>query len=139
VSEATLFKSDPAVLVDLGPQPSCWWTEYARRNCGVPEGWVVCIISSAKEDAPEGMCKLTGAVFKGGGWKKRDKTSERVLFVPRFAARDLRNEVAAEKGGCGNCWGRGQENYGWNRDKGEMFRTCPKCEGTGRSGGGRNG
>jgi hypothetical protein len=106
-----------------------------RRKVSGPEDWEVC----AWERIGDG----NDLVVEGGvprllkvGPRKGKKTWRDVPLQKAVVTRDeLEAEGAryeAETGNCGDCYGKGDVFAGWSSAAGTEYRTCGRCNGSGK-------
>ena len=111
------------------------------KERGMPDGWKWNVLKAVGENRERGGVLVVGAVCtatytrgkrKGWpNWSKRDKSTERELFI---AFADYDERVAAwerETGFCSHCDGTGQMTASVSIG-GKTFRPCSKCNATGR-------
>lgn len=112
-----------------------WFTLIARDR-GMPEGWMW---NSSRHI--DGGFLVSGAVctarFQRGprkgavNWSKRDRATEREIFISQadVIARQLRWE--RETGKCHVCQGSTLELAGWSARDGVSKQPCRRCNATG--------
>jgi hypothetical protein len=110
---------------------------------GLPEHWKWFELKRVGELEQDGCGVLVkGAVctatysrgkWKGStNWKKRDRSTEREIFVTRneYEKRCLKWQL--DTGKCAECYGNGQVIKSASVYTGKTYRPCHKCEGTGK-------
>lgn len=123
--------SQPNDLFGAGeskPEPAMppdWINVVARKKLGQPPEWR--------------WCKFEGGVprpRKSGKHKGLPTWRDCVLtkcVVTRAEMNQAKAVYEAETGGCHACAGTGQWYSGWNRDTGNRFKPCPRCNATGKA------
>lgn len=89
----------------------------------------------------KGGTEIKGAVMpdrvvgrKAGSrdWAKRDKKTERTVYLTDRAKAAWMAAWEARTGTCSACVGSGLKWMGWNRTDGDRFAVCPCCNGSGK-------
>lgn len=116
----------------------CLYEEQARRVVGI-DGWRLYAIQAIK---PSGIL-IKGAVctatFKRGprkgqtNWSKRLAETERTVCFSVAEVDAFRAEWERETGKCNECTGTKQTLARWSSTEGTTYRTCRRCNGTGRA------
>lgn len=111
---------------------------YAQEVLGMPAEWEWFEITCCEEDAPKGFFRITGAIAPmmkrkpRRDWPKRDKKSERKLFIA-FAEYEAWEEARGERlDECPPCSGTGQVFASWNYLTGTATRDCERCGTSGK-------
>lgn len=77
------------------------------------------------------------AKFKSGPRKGRPNyrtaINRRTFAVTIDKGAEWERDYVAETGNCLTCTGTGQEWRGWNRETGNKYRPCGKCQATGKA------
>lgn len=112
-------------------------SEQASRLVGLP-GWTGYRFECVKPDT----ILVTGAVcavpFKSGprkgtkNWAKRDRSTDRTIAISGESRRAFETQWENETGLCHRCTGTGHRCVGWGEKDGDRYRTCPRCQGSGR-------
>lgn len=104
---------------------------------GMPTGWRWCSWSCAKEHAPDGYHRITGAVPIGvitkGKSKGRPKWPKELQthFISQQEIDALILDLEKRRGHCWECRGFGKEQCRIPAIDDSSFRTCGRCKGTG--------
>jgi hypothetical protein len=106
--------------------------QYAQERHGTPEGWRWVQADASPDAAPDGVIRIEGAVYPKGKWSKRDKDTERVLWVNEADFHAWEREKADAAGTCHACWGEREEFASWSKAEGTKMRPCSVCRGTGK-------
>lgn len=110
---------------------------YLRDRFGVPEAWRWVELDRSDDAAPAGFGRVRGAVCPnrrdgGPAWDRRDRATERTLFIEFSDWARWEESLALSRGVCRQCWGSGQEFAGWSKAEGRKTRTCGRCGGSGK-------
>lgn len=121
--------------------PRSFLTEIAREKTGMGEDWHVGVIDCPDAEhghLPSNRIRLTGWCvprLEGGeiAWKYKDPKTRRKTTVTVQEVHEWKQAWEARTGLCSCCHPdrRGEEWVGWTKDEGSLFRTCPRCNGTG--------
>lgn len=109
---------------------------YVRERDSLNPGWQWSEVSSAPDIAPPGFVRLVGAVcpsdkYGWAVWGKRERGTERTVFIETSKFEAWKRGKAAELGVCGTCFGGGVRLVSVNFKSGTEYRPCPACGGTG--------
>ena len=116
---------------------------HAREKTGMPENWCLYrweIFPKSGREKPL-YYQVTGMVapmktkgkYKGDhNWRAGDKTTERVVILPVSEHDAWVAEWEKKTGNCSNCTGKGQTLAKWSVANGAEYRTCSKCNGSGK-------
>lgn len=110
---------------------------------GMPAGWKWNLLKCVGELENDGSGVLvTGAVCtaiysrgkrKGDtNWKKRDRSTEKELFISRNEYEKRRQKWQADTGKCVECLGSGKTLASMSIYTGKTYRPCHECKATGR-------
>lgn len=112
---------------------------HAREVAKMPDEWEVyaweCIGEPVKVVEVKGCFKpptITRGPRKGqSNWRKRDKTSERIVHITPEEHKAWIGKWVERTGLCVRCVGKGEvlASIGVS---GTTYRECPKCSGTGK-------
>lgn len=114
------------------------WYNLIARERGMPLFWRWFELRAVGPDAV-----VTGAVcrvlFKSGprngteNWAKRDRSTERQIVITRQQLVERKAQWERETWKCSQCFGSGNEPYGWSRSEGPLTRPCSRCTATGQA------
>jgi hypothetical protein len=114
------------------------WFALIAKERGMPDGWMW--NSSRVLEGSEGFL-ISGAVcttrFTSGprkgrlNWAKRDRATEREIFISRADIEARQAQWECETGKCRKCFGSTQEWAGWSAKDGTIFKPCRSCDSTG--------
>ena len=121
-------------------------SEHAREMIGNPMDWEVFRFRSLGAekfgDAPK-VIELTGAMaprFMRGkrsgerNWQKRDRGSERTVYITPAEHAAWLEAWSARTGLCRECAGKGEVFARWHHQEGTTYKPCRRCGGTGQAG-----
>jgi hypothetical protein len=116
------------------------WFALIAHERGMPAGWMW--NSSRVLEGSDGFL-ISGAVctalFSRGprkgrvNWAKRDRATEREIFISRADLEACQARWERETGKCRECFGTAQEWAGWSAKAGTIFKPCRRCEATGNA------
>ncbi|EHL99335.1 hypothetical protein HMPREF9946_03097 [Acetobacteraceae bacterium AT-5844] len=116
---------------------------HAREMYGLPDDWMVCIWEALGKPGKPQAIALTGAVvtevFKSGprkgekNWKKRDRSTQMTVSIPKAAHQKWLLEWEQKTGLCHECNGKGEVFKSWDRETGTQMKPCRRCDGTGKA------
>ena len=117
--------------------------ECARERAGMPVGWRWFRFESRPPEGPAQILILTGCMepqpitrgkYKGTpNWKKRDRTTERTVYITPAERDEWLLKWERKTGKCSDCSGTGVRWCGWSGKHGAKYEPCKKCEATGNS------
>ena len=123
-------------------------TDHARELLEMPPEWnsyhleVIGYTQDANSSAK--LFKITGAVaplktrgeHKGmPNWNKRDRATEKTVFITPEEHDRWVQEWEKKTGKCADCTGSGKQLSGWSVTEGAKYRPCKKCSETGKAAG----
>ena len=113
----------------------------ARALCNLSDEWEMHTVESIFADESNRMTSpLIGtrvhlnvpAISRTGKKKWPPKKTDRVLIVTEAQEQEAAEKWERGHNACHRCGGDGLVFNGWNRDKGTKYRTCDRCDGTGK-------
>lgn len=112
--------------------------ERAREKAAMPPEWQVFRMRCLPPGADAEIIEVTGAIApkKRSGylnWKKRDKSTERTVYLTLTDHEQWVRDWECETGLCGECRGSKQEWAGWSKTDGHRYRPCGRCGATGKA------
>ena len=107
--------------------------EAAEDKVGI-EGWKAFRWEDCDGDGILTGCVPNG-VYRSGPRKGRPRFlgPDRRVIVTKAELDERATRYEADTGNCWNCKGSGQECYGWKQGEGNIYRTCGRCGGSGKS------
>lgn len=120
-----------------------WFNECAREIGRLPDDWQWFKLEVIGKHPNTQGVMVTGAVShvliekgprKGEpNWKHRDKATEQQVFVAHGAMDARKDRYETETGVCHRCFGSGKVVQSVSIHTGATYRTCSRCDGTGRA------
>lgn len=116
--------------------PPDWLNVVARKKLGQPPEWRWCKFQAIGDTDD---CLIEGGIprprksgkLKGlPTWKESVKS---ICVVTRAEMDQAKAAYELETGNCHSCAGSGQWYSGWSRETGSRFKSCPRCDATGKA------
>jgi hypothetical protein len=111
---------------------------YAQEVLGAPSGWDWYEFDASPDRVPAGFLKLRGAVAPLGprtgrpDWSRRDRSTDRTLFIERARFEAWQRARAERLDECIACQGAGEVLARASAIDGAWYRTCRTCGGDGK-------
>ncbi|QSQ14082.1 hypothetical protein [Myxococcus landrumensis] len=125
-------------------EPPDWWNLIAhQRGCHPAWRWLTVETIDHTVPRDQAHCLVSGGVYstlvKSGPRKgkpnygKPDPGTERRLVISFVELDACKAQWEAETGKCSKCGGSGEEGAGWSKEGGSRYRTCTRCNGSGKA------
>jgi len=109
-----------------------------KKRENMPEEWCVFSFTWLDDRAMELKGAVAPLYVRGSkkgcrNWKKMDKTTVQTFLLLSSEIEEGIERWEHETGKCHVCQGTGSKLVGWSRAEGKKYKTCDKCNGTGKA------
>lgn len=116
--------------------------ECAREKAGMGDDWMPYSYKCLPEHPQKTeLVEVIGAIaplkmrgkLKGTrNWRKMDRTTKRTVYITLKEHAEWVKEWEKKTGKCATCRGTGNKWCGWSRNVGSRYKSCTKCQGSGK-------